>query len=49
MTDLGIGSMGGLELHSFITSALGTAPTLPTILSAENLRVLARRVEGVLA
>ncbi|MFI8518808.1 acyl carrier protein [Streptomyces sp. NPDC085481] len=49
MTDLGVGSMTGLELRNRIVATLGAAPALTTILRAENVRELAAHLEGVLA
>ncbi|WP_030938675.1 acyl carrier protein [Streptomyces sp. NRRL F-3307] len=48
MTDLGVGSMTGLELQRRIRAALGVAPDLPTILRAENTHVLALRLVDLL-
>ncbi|GAB2715158.1 acyl carrier protein [Streptomyces bullii] len=48
MTDLGVGSMTGLELHRRIRAALGVAPELTTILRAENTQVLTRHLMGLL-
>ncbi|MFJ4519869.1 acyl carrier protein [Streptomyces sp. NPDC088810] len=48
MTDLGIGSMIGLELQRRIQEALGTAPTLPAILRAENAHALTRHLLGLI-
>ena len=49
MTDLGVGSMTGLELRNRIQQNLGVALGLPAILRAENVRELAILLEGVLA
>ncbi|ALO93685.1 hypothetical protein SHL15_2535 [Streptomyces hygroscopicus subsp. limoneus] len=48
MTDLGVGSMTGLELQRRIRAALGVAPGLPAILRAENTHALTLRLVDLL-